>query len=242
MNTKELFMLIDKMDERFIDEAWGSTESESFDEVDYENKRGVSVVMERRPFRAAGFVLTAACFLLLGAGAMSLINVFTGNSIQPSSSMEIPSSYVGSSTSSESSQLSESSDGSEDFSNSEPVISDIENLNGVYDFAIAIIPPSHETCTEGAEKMNNWDYAKIEVKETNATEEHPIIAQILKSSPKGGLETISEKIYITGRGIYRIYYTTLRGAGSYSYLYLVYPAYHDVDLDSDAKIVGTWTP
>lgn len=239
MNPKELFMLIDRIDERFIEEAWGRTES--FDEIDYENRRGVRVVMERRPFRAVGSVLTAACLVLFGAGAMALISVFTGNGFQPSSSMEIPSSYVGSSTSSESSQLSESSEGSEDSSNSEPVISDIENLNNVYTIAYSI-SLGQEVNTDGAEKMNNLSYAEIVVKETNATEDRPIIVQILKSVSKGGMEPISEEMAITGRGRYKINYTTLRGAGSYSYLYLAYPKYYDVDWDSDAKIFGTWEP
>ncbi len=233
MNSKELFMLIDEIDERFIDEAWNSTESESFDEIDYENRRGVKVVMERRPFRAIGYALTAACFLLLGAGGMALINLLTVNGIQPNSSMERPSSYVGSST---------SSDSSEDSSLPQDVISDIETT-GNYELQF-FLPPGGSGWSEETEKLNNLGYAEIVITETKATPMRPIYVQILKSTPKAGMEPLSESIAITGTGTYRIKYTTLRGAGSYSYLYLEYPNrnINGEYLVSGTEIVGTWSP
>jgi len=233
MNSKELFMLIDKIDERFIDEAWSSADSESFDEIDYENRRGVKVVMERKPFHAVWFALTAACFLFLGAGVMSLINLLTGNGIQPNSSMEIPSSYGGSS-------------GNTSTDNSDTG-SDVEKI-GSYELR-AIIPMGEFYITDdldgkgGVEKLDNSDYAVINVEYTDATEDRPIIAQILKSPPKGGLEPLSDPIYIMGPGTYKIDYKTLRGAGSYSYLFLEYGEYQtDGDNYKEHVVFGTWSP
>lgn len=259
MNSKQLFMLIDKIDERFIDEAWGGNNEVSGDididyDIDYDSgrRRGVRVVLEHKPLRVfTPVIATAACMLLFVAGGFTAVNIFRGGLLAPSSQVEFPASYIESSesdTSSESSASSTYSDSSPDESSepdelsSEKPITDMDG-DGIYELYHSI-PPGGEIHSEAAEKPDNRDFALIEVKETNATEDHPIIAQILKSYPKGGMEPISDEIYITCPGTYEIRYTTLRGAGSYSYLYLAYPDWYDYEdnIDHFAVIYGTWSP
>lgn len=257
MNSKQLFMLIDKIDERYIDEAWGGG-NEIYGDIDIdfdynsEMRRGVNVVIEHKPLRVfTPVVVTAACMLLFVAGGFTALNVFRGGLLAPGSRVENPASYIESTDSSESSSSSTSSEYSEsdtsDESNepdelsSEKPITDMDG-DGIYELYQSI-PPGGEVHSEAAEKPDNRDFALIEVKETNATEDHPIIAQILKSVPKAGMEPISEEMYITGPGTYELRYTTLRGAGSYSYLYLAYPDWYDYgETDHEAIIVGTWSP
>lgn len=234
MNSKELFMLIDRIDERYIDEAWGSSDDNDFYrdiDIDYDSdrRRGVSLVLEHRPFRAfAPLVVTAACMLLFVAGGFTALNIFRGELLIPGSRVENPASYIESSS-------------SEDSSASQDEISDIEKY--YYDFKLSI-EPGKEANTGGMEKLNNLGYAEIIVEDTNATAEHPIIARILKSPPKGGLEPISEGISIFGQGTYEIPYTTPRGAGSYSYLYLEYPDwyYDENGMPIQGHIIGTCSP
>ncbi len=246
-NSKLLFMLIDKIDERYIDEAWGGDDKEIYGDIDFSNidydsdmRRGVNVVLEHRPFRVFAPVVTAAaCMLLFVAGGFAAVNIFKNELLQPNSRAENPASYIESSEPNTSGEPAESNYGSEDYSISQPV-SDIDG-NGIYEFDFSF-PLGKEVHSDAAEKMNNWGYAQIEIKETNATEERPIIALILKSAPKGGLEPISQEMYITGPGAYEIPYTTLRGAGSYSYLYLAYPDMNNEYTDPWATISGTWSP
>ncbi len=239
--SKLLFMLIDKIDERYIDEAWGGDDKEIYGNIDFSNidydsdmRRGVNVVLEHRPFRVFAPVVTAAaCMLLFVAGGFTAVNIFRDELLGPNSRAENPASYI------ESSQSSDSSDEPPD---PQDVISDIEPT-GNYELQF-LLPPGGSGWSEETEKLNNLGYAEIVITETKATPTRPIYVQILKSTPKAGMEPLSDSIAITGTGTYRIEYTTLRGAGSYSYLFLEYPNrnINGEYLVSGTEIIGTWSP
>lgn len=236
MNSKELFVLIDNIDERFIDEAWGEKDdSDIYRAVDYSSDkiRGVNIVLERKPPRVfTPAIVTAACMLLFVAGGFTAANLFGNRVIAPSSRPELSASYSESSTSDDS--------GGEDYSFPQDV-SIVETIMS-YDFNF-IIPLRGTATGTVAEKLNSRNFAEIMITYTNATEECPIGAQILKSPPKGGLEPISESITITGAGIYEIPYTTPWESNSFCYLYLIYPSGYDEDnMPSFIEISGAWSP
>ncbi len=239
--SKLLFMLIDKIDERYIDEAWGGDDKEIYGDIDFSNidydsdmRRGVNVVLEHRPFRVFAPVVTAAaCMLLFVAGGFTAVNIFRDELLGPNSRVDNPASYIESSQSSNSSA--EPPDPQDDISDIEPT--------GNYELQF-LLPPGGSGWSEETEKLNNLGYAEIVITETKATPTRPIYVQILKSTPKAGMEPLSDSIAITGTGTYRIEYTTLRGAGSYSYLFLEYPNrnINGEYLVSGTEIIGTWSP
>lgn len=245
MKSKELFMLIDQIDRRFVEEAW---------EGDEESGKPIEIVLERSPFHAIKFAAAvAACIVMFGAGFFTIANIRTGEPYQPGSSgaAESPGSSseseLSSDTGSEDS-ISESSDTSSESGNVSG-LSDIDGSDefskqGVYRLDNMVIPYGEVVRTEIVEKTDNYDYAVIYVEETNATEENPIIADIRKVDEFGEIgEVISERLYITGRGKYGFYYTVLRGAGSGCILTLENDFKETFNKDkSDLKIVGTWIP
>ncbi len=245
MKSKELFMLIDQIDRRFVEEAW---------EGDEESGKPIEIVLERSPFHAIKFAAAvAACIVMFGAGFFTIANIRTGEPYQPGSSgaAESPGSSseseLSSDTDSEDS-ISESSDTSSESGN----VSDLSDVDGsdefskqgVYRLDNMVIPYGEVVRTEIVEKTDNYDYAVIYVDETNATEENPIIADIRRVDEFGEIgEVISERLYITGRGKYGFYYTELRGAGSGCILTLENDFKETFNKDkSDLRIVGTWTP
>lgn len=242
MKSKELFMLIDQIDSRFIEEAWEGSE---------DSGKPIEVVLERSPFHAIKFAAAvAACIVMFGAGFFTIANIRTGEPYQPGSSgaAESPGS------SSESSDISsESSDSSSEDTNSESgsISSEVDNdaseefgKQGVYRLDNMVIPYGEVVRTEIVEKTDNYDYAVIYVEETDATEENPIIADIRRVNEFGHIgDVVSERLYITGRGKYGFYYTELRGAGSGCILTLENDFKETFNKDkSDLKIVGTWIP
>lgn len=248
MNAKQLFVLIDKIDKRFIDEAWGSSNDNEFyrdiDDYDSERRRGINVVIEHTPFRTFAPIVAAACMLLFVAGGFTAINIFRDELLRPGSGVENPASYIESSSSENSSLPQDTysyfeSRSSENLSIHDDVISDTEK----YEYELTLdLGQGNEVVTKGMEKLNNLGYAEIMVVDTNATAEHPIIVQILRLTSEEDMEPISEKISIVGPGTYEIPYTTLRGAGSYSYLYLTYPNRDYDGTLSSGHIIGYWTP
>lgn len=245
MKSKELFMLIDQIDRRFVEEAW---------EGDEESGKPIEIVLERSPFHAIKFAAAvAACIVMFGAGFFTIANIRTGEPYQPGSSgaAESPGSSseseLSSDTDSEDS-ISESSDTSSESGN----VSDLSDVDGsdefskqgVYRLDNMVIPYGEVVRTEIVEKTDNYDYAVIYVDETNATEENPIIADIRRVDEFGNIGVVvSEKIAITGRGKYGFYYTELRGAGSGCILTLENDFKETFNKDkSDLRIVGTWTP
>lgn len=245
MKSKELFMLIDQIDRRFVEEAW---------EGDEESGKPIEIVLERSPFHAIKFAAAvAACIVMFGAGFFTIANIRTGEPYQPGSSgaAESPGSSseseLSSDTGSEDS-ISESSDTSSESGN----VSDLSDVDGsdefskqgVYRLDNMVIPYGEVVRTEIVEKTDNYDYAVIYVDETNATEENPIIVNIRMVNEFGGFgDVISETVYITGRGKYGFYYTELRGAGSGCILTLENDFKETINKDkSDLRIVGTWIP
>lgn len=245
MKSKELFMLIDQIDRRFIEEAW---------EGDEDSGKPIEVVLERSPFHAIKFAAAvAACIVMFGAGFFTIANIRTGGQFQPGSS--------GAAESPGSSSESELSGSDKDIEDTRSEISEmLENSSvssivdvdgsdeftkqGVYKLDNIVIPYGDVVRTEIVEKADNYDYAVIYVEETNATEENPIIADIRKVDEFGEIgEVISERLYITGRGKYGFYYTELRGAGSGCILTLENDFKETINKDkSDLRIVGTWIP
>lgn len=236
MKSKELFMLIDQIDKRFVEEAW---------EGDEESGKVIEVVLERSPFHAIKFAAAvAACIVLFGAGFFTIANIRTRDPFQPSSSgvSDSPgeSSSSESETSSESGEISEISDVSIVDSIDEP---DEFNKQGMYRLDDLYISYGDMVETNILEKTDNYDYAVIYIDETNATEEHPIVAYILSVDEYGHIkDVVSEKAYITGRGKYVFYYTTLRGAGSGCVLFLENDFKETFEEAVDIRIVGSWTP
>lgn len=245
MKSKELFMLIDQIDRRFVEEAW---------EGDEESGKPIEIVLERSPFHAIKFAAAvAACIVMFGAGFFTIANIRTGETYQPGSSGAAESpvssseSELSSDTGSEDS-ISESSDTSSESGN----VSDLSDVDGsdefskqgVYRLDNMVIPYGEVVRTEIVEKTDNYDYAVIYVDETNATEENPIIADIRRVNEFGQIgDVVSERLYITGRGKYGFYYTELRGAGSGCILTLENDFKETFNKDkSDLKIVGTWIP
>lgn len=246
MKSKELFMLIDQIDKRFVEEAW---------EGDEEDGKVIEVVLERSPFHAIKFaVAVAACIALFGAGLFTIANIRinepflpdnSGAADSPVSSIESESSE---STSSESSGISSEDEEtsandsvSTDNSNDEPI--EEYDKKGIYELDNLYIGYGDMLQTKIEEKTDNLDYAVIYVDETNATEEHPLVVSIFRVDEYGNIgDPISEKIFITGRAKYVLYYTTPRGAGSPCILCLVNDFKETFDDMYDIKIVGSWTP
>ena len=247
MKSKELFMLIDQIDKRFVEEAW---------EGDEEDGKVIEVVLERSPFHAIKFAAAvAACIALFGVGLFTIANIRTSEPFLPNSGAgDSPFSSVESesseSSSSESSDINDTSSDIGDISNVESEITNIDepidefNKQGKYKLDGVIIPYGEIIEYEVAEKADNLDYAVIYVDETNATEEQPLVAFIVSVDYETGAreDVICEKVYITGRGKYGFYYTELRGAGSMCALYFENDFKETLNGSNAIKIVGTWTP
>lgn len=248
MKSKELFMLIDQIDKRFVEEAW---------EGDEESGKVIEVVLERSPFHAIKFaVAVAACIALFGVGLYTIANIRINEPFLPDNSGAADSpgavssieSESSESTSSESSdissedgELSENDSVSTDNSIDEPI--EEYDKKGIYELDILYIGYGDMVQTKIVEKTDNLDYAVIYVDETNATEEHPLAVSIYRVDEYGNIgDPISETIYITGRAKYGFYYTTPRGAGSPCILSLVNDFKETYDDGYDIKIVGSWTP
>lgn len=236
MRSKDLFMLIDQIDRRFVEEAW---------EGDLESGKTVEIVLERSPFYAIKFAAAvAACIMLFGAGFFTIANIRTNDPFaQPSSSgaAESPGSPSESDSSSESGEISESSDVSTVTSFDKP--EEEFNKQGIYKLENLYIGYGDIVQTKVVEKIDNYDYAVIYVDETNATEEHPLAVSIFRVDEDGKIcDLISEKKYITGRGKYGFYYNTLRGAGSPCILCLENDFKETNDEWYDIRLIGSWSP
>ena len=243
MKSKELFMLIDQIDKRFVEEAW---------EGDEEDGKVIEVVLERSPFHAIKFaVAVAACIVLFGAGFFTIAKIRTGYQFLPDNSGAAESINHSSETESSDSTVSENSDtSSEDeaqsnISNVEGEISDIYEFvkKGKYTMDYHL-PYGTELVSEIVEKDDNYDYAVIYVDETNATEEHPIIALINQVDLDGKiLDTVSEELQITGRGRYGLYYNRPYGAGTLNQLAVINLYDEELSLKGEElRLVGTWIP
>lgn len=235
MNSKELFMLIDNIDEQFVEEAW---------EGGIESEKPVKVFFEHRPSPAIRLAAAAAaCVLMFGAGLFIGIKFFGGVPVLPGSEAENSSSD--SETNSDDNENhdsdTESSDSEPENSDSESTNSDIEKL-GFEEFSFYVtkdIPASHLN-----EKQDNLNYAVIDIKFTDATEENPILAYICSGSNGGHKKIISETIKITGdvtdgKGLYQIHYEGLRGAGSLCVLVLEMPNENEA---AKIRCMGRWSP
>lgn len=244
MKSKELFMLIDQIDRRFIEEAW---------EGDEESGKPIEIVLERSPFHAIKFAAAvAACIVLFGAGFFTIANIRTGEPFLPGSSgaAESPDYSSESEISSEDTSPEDSSSESSDTSSDSGDVSGTVDYDGSNEFDKQgeyvlddFIVYGDITRTEVVEKTDNFDYAVIYVDETNATEEQPIIARIHRADEYGNIgDVISEILYITGRGKYGFYYTVPRGAGSLCVLTLENDFKETLDEKYDLKIIGTWIP
>lgn len=246
MKSKELFMLIDQIDRRFIEEAW---------EGDEESGKPIEIVLERSPFHAIKFAAAvAACIVMFGAAFFTIANIRTREPFLPGSSgaAESPDYSSESEISSEDTSPEDSSSESSDTSSESGNVSDLSDVDGsdefskqgVYRLDNMVIPYGEVVRTEIVEKTDNYNYAVIYVEETDATEENPIIADIRRVNEFGEFgDVISEKVYITGRGKYGFYYTELRGAGSGCILTLENDFKETFNKDkSDLRIVGTWIP
>lgn len=242
MKSKELFMLIDQIDKRFVEEAW---------EGDEESGKVIEVVLERSPFHAIKFAAAvAACIALFGVGLYTIANIRINEPFLPDNSGAADGSNYSSesesseSTSSESGDTSsESGDISENNSVSTDNSIDEYSKQGIYNLDNLYIGYGDTVQTKIVEKTDNLDYAVIYVDETNATEEHPLVVSIFSVDEYGNIgDPISEKIFITGRAKYGFYYTTPRGAGSPCILSLVNDFKETYDDGDTIKIVGSWTP
>ncbi len=223
MKSEELFKLIDQIDRRFVEEAW---------EGDIDSGKAVEIILERRPIHAIKFAAAvAACILVFGAGIFTIANVRTNIMSQSGSAGEsISADGSMSESSSESSSINESVHSSNVSGSNENVKIGKETLNYEFDRRGTIT-----SCI--VEKKDNLNYAVIYVDETDASEESPILAKIYNVTTDGDIDkSISEKVCITGRGIYEFHYTTLRGAGSRCVLCL------EREDESPARILGTWEP
>ena len=215
MNAKELFILIDKIDPKFVEEAWsGGIESEE----------PVKVVLEHNssPFiRLAA--AAAACVIMFGAGMFVGIKFFGGVSVLPGSQPE------------DSSSDSESNTGDYEIIDSNSTDKDIEKVM-LFDFNFIMLKGKATSADYSiGEKQDNLDYALLNIENTDASRDNPIIAYICDENKIVHSETIE----ITGNGEYRIYYDGLRGAGAPCVLWMELPG------DSDANRIacaGTWSP
>ncbi len=232
MKSRELFMLIDQIDRRFVEEAWEGSE---------DSGKAIEIVLERRPFHAVKYIAAvAACIVLFGVGFFTIANIRMNDPFRPNYSeisTENSGSASSSGTSSESSSISSENESS-DIESVEPI--DEFDKTGMYALDFTMFPDEQVTFSETMEKGDNYNYAVIFVDETNATEENPIIARIWSVDVNGERkDPVSEELFITGRGKYGFYYTELRGAGSMCVLALEVKNKADYE---PLKIVGTWVP
>ncbi len=234
MKSRELFMLIDQIDRRFVEEAWEGSE---------DSGKAVEIVLERSSFHAVKYIAAvAACIVLFGVGFFTIANIRMNDPFRPNDS-EISSENSGSASSSYTS--SESSDtGSESESSDIESVEPIDEFDKLGKYALdCTLASGRSTVGEIVTKMDNYEYAVIYVDETNASEDDPIIVTILSVNEHGQIsDAISESLYITGRGKYGFYYTELRGAGAPCVLLLERKGTLDNEESDFLRIIGTWVP
>ena len=212
-------MLMDNIDEQFVEEAW---------EGGIESEKPVKVFFEHKPSPVIRLAAAAAaCVLMFGAGMFVGIKFFGSVPVLPGSEAEGSSSDSETNTDDNESNDSESTD------------SDIEKL-GFSDIHFVMLKEKAMSSDYSiAEKEDNLDYALLNIENTDATEDNPIIAYICSGTEGGHKNYISETIEITGPGEYKIHYAGLRGAGAICVLWMELPD------DSDAYQVicaGAWSP
>lgn len=252
MKSKELFMLIDQIDRRFIEEAW---------EGDEESGKPIEIVLERSPFHAIKFAAAvAACIVLFGAGFFTIANIRTGEPFLPDSgaadSSGSPSEIVTSSDTSSDDISSESSYISEDTSpeSSESRVSGGDGFDDFYETSDEIeklgkhsfnvtVPFDGSVVIPYVGKRDNEGFGVIYVEDTNAELKHSIAASIWSVDGYGDPQYIvSEKVFIFERGKYTLKYTEPYEEGLLYMLVLEYDGLPDSKDKQDLTMVGSWSP